>query len=327
MDIKTLIEAETLEQNDLPGRDLLLRIGDRVETKNLARHFNRYSGKFADQIACDADHIRFKLLSSLTARVFAETGETNVSNSTRMNFRRRVSGTGNRKLKEVAAIGRFAGVVEEDGAVYIVDACGGVGILSTGISFLRGESKGTVADCVDISEERSKRHDLLRRSLGGGNPNLRLKVMDVRDFVPEIVQGRTNYCLAKHPCGHAVDIVIGKLLETDEGQFPHTTLMTCCHGGANTHFPFKYVARKDKVFLDETDWLALTGMTNWVDGQYLGHDGGQVTQAHQLVGRVAMRLIDLQRAVVLPENLNPRVQELLPPEISSRNHGIIVNCA
>lgn len=326
MDINALIEADSIQQNDLPGRDLLLKIGDKVEARGLAKHFSTYDGQFAQEVEVDATRLRLKLFSSLTANVFQKSGEPGATASTRACFRRRISGAGNKKLKEVSAIGRFSGAIKDEKDIYIVDACGGIGILSTGISFLRGENHRTVADCVDISAERSNRHFLLKQSLGNGNSGLMRRVMDINEFVPEPLSERNQYCLAKHPCGHAVDIVIGKLLMTDEGKFPHTTLMTCCHGGANTHFPFKNVKRQQNVFLDETDWLALTGMTNWVDGQYLGHDGGQVTQAHQLVGRVAMRLIDLQRAVVLPENLNPHVQELLPPEISSRNHGIIANC-
>ncbi len=325
MNVQTLIEADALRQNDLPGRDLLLRIGDRVDTKGLAGHFDTYRGQFAQQIEDDATLMRLKLFSSLTANVFQESGEPGATASTRACLRRRISGTGNKKLKEVSAIGRFSGAIEDEKDIYIIDACGGVGILSTGISFLRGECHRTVADCVDISAEKSNRHFLLKKSLGNGNTGLVRRVMDINEFVPEPFSERNHYCLAKHPCGHAVDIVIGKLLETADDAFPHTTLMTCCHGAANTHFPFKNVEQQQNVFLDETDWLALTGMTNWVDGEYC-HDGGQVTQAHQLVGRVAMRLIDLQRAVVLPENLNPRVQELLPPHISSRNHGIIANC-
>lgn len=306
MNQEAFLEYNTLKYTKTGREQLLFELTERF---NLHEFFLPFDPSRAPQIEKISLHLR-AALGMIDSDTIRESGIP-VKVRNKQSYRKRLAGTNNKSLKEIAGIAVSSGALECESDVHIHDACGGNGILSASISNLRGTHK-THSICWDRDQSCEKRHDLLRLSVGLRSKLLHFMLSNVLEADLAQIESMPTFCLSKHACGSATDIIVKKTFDLKASRTPvRTVLLTCCHGKAKDFPPFE----KDTITFEE--WNVLARTADWTQSKN--------SLETQTVGRVAMRVIDTLRVVRNSRtDLRAWVEELASPEISTKNHGIII---
>jgi hypothetical protein len=233
--------------------------------------------------------------------------------------RRDIAGPNNKHLLEISAMGNLSGAISNPNAIHMHDICGGAGLLSSSIAYLRSElGSSSSASCWEIQPKLAQKHEIIRRAIGIWNPDLVFRLGDMvqTDFQSE--NGSDNYWMAKHPCGSNVDTIVAKRHKKNDRDAPkNTTILTCCHAKAKGSPIIRY-NDPEQLLLDPQSWDMLARTANWAPQEQRG------VPEFEAIGRVAMRIMDCLRVITLINTCNVRVQEALPCTCSRKNHAIII---
>lgn len=228
-----------------------------------------------------------------------------------LKFRRRLLGEDLRHARQAATLAHLTGALNEDAPLHVYDACGGNGVLSSGIAFLR-KDRETSGLVVDRDPENCLRFALTRRFLAKDS-DLGIEIKDVRQ-VPLVKRGGKTICAAKHACGPAAEMILRNISQRKPGECPDkTVILTCCHGALRNTPPPREMSRRD--------WRQLVGLAD-VRASFRGQ-----AKEIEVAARFAMQLVDSIRVAQLPDHLHGSVQVAFEPELSVKNHALVITPA
>ncbi len=219
-----------------------------------------------------------------------------------------------RKAAEIAALIYHSKILAYQEAIHVHDACCGGGILGLTVQYLRRERTTSVTGWDHDPECRMRfERTVSRLDLDKETCEAVFRLGDIAVAELWKVPDKQTFCLAKHACGDLTRSVLANIGDTatySDFVPEKTVIQTCCHGKIQGSTPTPLLSEKEwKLLVKTSEWMSHSSITA------------------REIGRKAMRLVDSLEAALLVSsapNLRARVIELLPSDVSAKNHGIII---
>lgn len=225
-------------------------------------------------------------------------------------FRKRFLGDGLGRAVQAITVGSLADAWTSKGNLHIFDACGGSGMLSTSIAHLRAPHP-TSGEVIDRNPKNCQKFPMIRDLLAPSS-GLSVRISDVRHHA--LAHEGPSICVAKHACGPAAELILENVAHQEACLRPNkTVILTCCHGNLGE-------AQRPKSIKGGT-WLELVRLADGTAGSP-GH-----LPEKALTARFAMQLVDSIRVQALPDHLRGAVHIAFSPDVSVKNHALVVSNA
>ena len=299
--------GESLSEGTQKKRDFLLMLVRHLWQTDIASRFSEFDDKDIDKIMATSAVLKVLYLemAKLRGRASSLNSNFSLSNSSIRKY--------GRHARQIAGLAHCSGVLDVDStsSIGVHDVCSSNGRLAHSLRVLRGDAVTRTISWELRPELRVGFEDWLDYFTPGSDTASFVNG-DVENADLRRIDGLETYCLGKHACGSAVESILRSVGRLPVDQMPKiTVIMTCCHGLAKSCYPFQ----DENVDINFEEWSTLLGMCATSRSYKTPED---------VIGRVSMRLADVLRSMAVPEGLHSRVVEVLPPHLSAKNHGVIL---